>query len=169
MGPMWLPYYFCPLSICIYTGCLNIHGTHVTVNNSTNNYVVFFFVSDLIILYSNNYLFSILMPLTREEKIFCVTTYLKTKLIKTVQEKFRRKFNLTIFLRKTKFIVRYTNFKHGVCKQPRQEIRKSQIWREFDYNTSWQCGCDERFYRKESEKVTPKTFPRRWSFTCTVR
>ena len=26
--------------------CLNINGTHVTANNSTNNYV-FFFVSDL--------------------------------------------------------------------------------------------------------------------------
>ena len=30
-----------------YVGCLNIHGTHVTANNSTTNYVVFFFVSDL--------------------------------------------------------------------------------------------------------------------------
>ena len=53
MGPTWLPYYFCSLSICIYRvsqytrdpcdcpiisahsvyvcmGCLNIHGTHVT-------------------------------------------------------------------------------------------------------------------------------------------
>ena len=32
---MWLPYYFCSLSKYIYTGCLNIHGTHVTANNST--------------------------------------------------------------------------------------------------------------------------------------
>ena len=31
----------------IYIGCLNIHGTHVTANNSTNNNVVFFFVSEL--------------------------------------------------------------------------------------------------------------------------
>ena len=29
------------------TGCLNIHGTYVTANNSTNNNVVFFFVSDI--------------------------------------------------------------------------------------------------------------------------
>ena len=55
MGPMWLPYYFCPLSICIYTRCLNIHGTNVTANNSTNNNVVFFFVLDLKITYYNNY------------------------------------------------------------------------------------------------------------------
>ena len=27
--------------------CLNIYGTHVTVNDSTNNNVEFFFVSDL--------------------------------------------------------------------------------------------------------------------------
>ena len=35
-------------------GCPNIHGTHVTANNWTNNNV-FFFVSDLKILYNNNY------------------------------------------------------------------------------------------------------------------
>ena len=38
----------------LYIRCLNIHGTHVTANNSTNNNV-FFFVSDLKIVYSNNY------------------------------------------------------------------------------------------------------------------
>ena len=37
-----------------YLGCLNIHGTHVITNNSTNNNVVFFFVSDLKIVYTNN-------------------------------------------------------------------------------------------------------------------
>ena len=35
-------------------GCRNIHGTYVTANNSTN-YVVFIFVSDLKIVYYNNY------------------------------------------------------------------------------------------------------------------
>ena len=38
---------FLKVMIFDYTGCLNIHVTHVTVNNSTNNNVVFFFVSDL--------------------------------------------------------------------------------------------------------------------------
>ena len=38
----------------INIGCLNIHGTHVTANNSTNDNV-FFFVSDLKIVYYNNY------------------------------------------------------------------------------------------------------------------
>ena len=37
----------------INIGCLNIHGTHVTANNSTDNNVVFF--SDLKIVYCNNY------------------------------------------------------------------------------------------------------------------
>ena len=32
---------------CDTLGSLNIHGTHVTANNSTNNNVVFFFISDL--------------------------------------------------------------------------------------------------------------------------
>ena len=36
-------------------GYLNIHGTHVTANNSTNNNVVFFFVFDLEIIHYNGY------------------------------------------------------------------------------------------------------------------
>ena len=40
--------YFCRT---LYIGCLNIHGTHVTVNNNA----MFFFVSDLKIVYYNNY------------------------------------------------------------------------------------------------------------------
>ena len=40
---------------CTNIGCLNIDGTHVTANNSTNNNAVFFFVSDLKIVYYNNY------------------------------------------------------------------------------------------------------------------
>ena len=36
-----------------YIGCLNIHGTHVTANNSTNN--MFFSVSDLKIVNYNNH------------------------------------------------------------------------------------------------------------------
>ena len=33
-------------------GCLNIHGTHVTADNSTHNNVVFFLFSDLKIVYT---------------------------------------------------------------------------------------------------------------------
>ena len=39
----------------IYIGCLNTHGSHMTTTNSTNDNVVFFFVSDLKIVYYNNY------------------------------------------------------------------------------------------------------------------
>ena len=38
-----------------FIGCLNIHENPVTANNSTNNNAVFFFVSDLKIVYYNNY------------------------------------------------------------------------------------------------------------------
>ena len=41
--------------VFVYIGCLNIHETHVTANNSVNNYAVFFFVSDLKIVYYNRY------------------------------------------------------------------------------------------------------------------
>ena len=46
MGPMWL-------LISTNKGCLNIHGTHGTANNSTTNNIEFFFVSDLKIVYYN--------------------------------------------------------------------------------------------------------------------
>ena len=36
-------------------GCVSIHGTHMTAYNSINNNVVFSFVSDLKIVYYNNY------------------------------------------------------------------------------------------------------------------
>ena len=41
------------------------------------------------------------MPFTREEKIFCLATYLETKSFKTVEAKLCRKFNLTIILPKS--------------------------------------------------------------------
>ena len=66
-------------------------------NNSTTNNVVFFFVSDLKIVYDKNYKSSITMPWTREEKIFCIAVYLETKSFKTVQAKFCRKFNFKNF------------------------------------------------------------------------
>ena len=67
-------------------GCLNIYGTHVTANNSITNNVVFFFVSDLKILYNNNSQSSITMPWANEVKIFCVITYLEMKSFKTVSK-----------------------------------------------------------------------------------
>ena len=41
------------------------------------------------------------MPWTKEEKIFCVTTYLQTKSFKTVQAKFRQKFNFNNYPQKS--------------------------------------------------------------------
>ena len=40
--------------LCMYRKSLNIHGTHLNVNNTTNNNV-FFFLSHLKIVYDNNY------------------------------------------------------------------------------------------------------------------
>ena len=40
-----------PLKFSSYIGCLNVHVTHGTVYNSTYNTVVFFFVSNLEIVY----------------------------------------------------------------------------------------------------------------------
>ena len=43
------------MDILVSIGFINIHGTHMTVNNSTSNSDMFFFVSDLKIVYNNNY------------------------------------------------------------------------------------------------------------------
>ena len=51
----------------IHTGCLDIYGTNVPANNSSNNDVVFFLVSDLKIEYYNNY-YSLIMILGQERK-----------------------------------------------------------------------------------------------------
>ena len=42
------------MSQYIYIGCLKIYETHATANNSAN-YNVFFYISDLKIVYNNNY------------------------------------------------------------------------------------------------------------------
>ena len=46
-----------------------MHGTQVTPKNSTDNNVVFFFVSDLKIVCHNNNKSSITMPWLRDENI----------------------------------------------------------------------------------------------------
>ena len=57
----WDPYdnpiTYAPFCKCTYIYiCLNIHGTHVTANNSTNNNVVFFFLFEFEnSIYYNNY------------------------------------------------------------------------------------------------------------------
>ena len=49
-------FYIGHLKIYGYIGCFKIHGTLVTADNTTsNNNLVFFFVSDLKIVYNNSY------------------------------------------------------------------------------------------------------------------
>ena len=49
------------------------------------------------------------MPWTREEKIFCITTYLDNKIIQNCKQNFAG--SLTFIPRKAKFIVGYIDFK----------------------------------------------------------
>ena len=53
----------------INIGCLDIHGTHVTANNSINNNIVFFSYFRFEKVYYNNYSSSITTPWTTEENI----------------------------------------------------------------------------------------------------
>ena len=78
------------------------------------------------------------MPWTRGEKVFCVTIYLETKSFKTVQAKFRRKFNSTIITRN----LWVHKFQATGSSKLQQEGRKSQMWQEVDCKMSWQCVRD---------------------------
>ena len=64
-----------------YIGCLNIHGAHITVNNSANNNVMFFFY--FCFRFKNSILYQLLIlehnALDKKGKIFGMTTYLEDK------------------------------------------------------------------------------------------
>ena len=77
------------------------------------------------------------MPWTREEKIFCVTTYLQTKSFKTVLAKLRKKFNFNDYPHKSDLYLGTQIWSNRVGKQPQQEIRKSEIWLEVNWKLSW--------------------------------
>ena len=52
---MRLSFYQKYLYVYSYIWCLNIYKTHMTANNTINNNVVLFFVSDMKIVSNNNY------------------------------------------------------------------------------------------------------------------
>ena len=82
-----------PLS---YTGCLVINVSHLEVNNSAN-------INDIILCFSglieNRTTFHLIKEMAWPivGKTFCVTLYLETKSLKTVQARYRRRFNFNNF------------------------------------------------------------------------
>ena len=148
----------------VYIGCFNIHGTHVTSNNSPNNNVLYFFVLDLKIVYYNNYLSSTTMPWTIEEKYFASLIIWGQNHSKQCKQHFAGSLTSTIIPEKPNLSLGRQISSHKVSKQLQLEGRKFQIWQVIDSKMSWQCGCVERFSQKEPEKVPLKTFPRNWSF-----
>ena len=81
------------------------------LNSSINNNVVFFFLSDLKIVYYNNYYNSITMRWTREEKYFASLLIWRQNHTKLCKQNFTGSFNSTITPWKAKFIAGYSNFK----------------------------------------------------------
>ena len=71
----------------------------MTANNSTNDNIVFFFVSDLKIVYNNNYQSLITMPWTGGENILRHFLF-GDKSFKIVKAKFRRKSNFNNYPQK---------------------------------------------------------------------
>ena len=47
------------------------------------------------------------MAWSMEEKTFCVTLYLKTKSLKTVQARYRKRFNFNNFLQITRWVKKF--------------------------------------------------------------
>ena len=78
------------------TGCLAVNVSHLEVNNSTN-------INDIILCFSglieNRITFHLIkeMVWSTEERTFCVTLYLETKSLKTVQMRYCRSFNFINF------------------------------------------------------------------------
>ena len=108
------------------------------------------------------------MPWTREEKDFASLLIQRQNHSKVYKQNFVGSLTWQLFLEKPNLSFGTLISMDSVSKQPQQEGRKSQNGQEVDCKISWQHRCGERFCRKESEKVPPKTFPRTWSFMCIV-
>ena len=129
--------------VCVCTGCLNINGTHVTANNSTTNKDMLFSVSDLKIVYYNNYQSSITRPWTRKEKYFASLLIWRQNHSKLCKQNFAGILTQQLSPEKPHLSLGTQISSHlqdVICKM------------------SGQCRCSERFCRKESEKVPLKMF-----------
>ena len=76
------------------------------------------------------------MPRTKEENIFCITTYLETKQFKTIKQNSAESLTSQLFPEKPILSLGSQISSHRVSKQSQQEGRKPQIWQEVDYKTS---------------------------------
>ena len=88
--------------------------------------------------------------------------------LKLCKENLAGRLNWQLYLEKTRLSLDKQISSQRVSKQPSQEGRKSQVLQDVGNKISRQCRCGERFCRKESEKIPPKTFARTCSFSCTV-
>ena len=86
-------------TVLLSTGCLVINMSHLEVNNSAS-------INDIILCFSglieNRITFHLIkeMVWSIEERTFCVTLYLETKSLKTVQVRYCRSFNFNNFSHK---------------------------------------------------------------------
>ena len=92
------------------------------------------------------------MPWTRERKIFSVTTYLETKSFETLQAIFHRKFNFNNYPQKNQIHCWVHKFQvMGPVKKLKKKEENPRSGRKLTRCPD--CGCGERFCRKESKKT----------------
>ena len=80
------------------------------------------------IIYDENYQSSITLPGTREENIFCITTYLETNSFKTVQSTFLRMFNFNNYPQESHIYLWEHQFQATwSVNNPNKKVEKSKI------------------------------------------
>ena len=115
-----------------------------------------FFVSDLKIVYYNNYQSSIIIAMDKRRKIFCIT-YLNIKSFKTVQAKFSRKFNFNNYPQKSKIYRWVHKFQAtGSLNNPNKKAENRRPSRKL----TTRCHDNVDAVR-DSVKRSPKKSPRR--------
>ena len=109
------------------------------------------------------------MPWTREEKIFCVTTYLETKLSKTVQAKFCRKFNFNNYPPKSQIYHWVHKLQAtGSVNNLNKKARNPRCYRKLTVRCPDNVDVVRDSFRRSSKKLLPKMFPITWSCMCII-
>ena len=146
------------------TGCLVINVSHLEVNNSANiNGIILCFLG----LIENRTTFHLIkeMAWSIEEKSFCVTLYLETKSLKTVQARHRRRFIFNNFPHKFQITRWVKKFKDtGTLMKSTKEGQKSTSGRKLTARPP-ECRRSEKSCCAQSKKVTPETLSRVESFS----
>ena len=142
-----------------YPTCLKIHATHVTANNSANiNVLVLIFQiwREEIITINNHQSKSLGQ---RRKQYFVSLLIWQQNNSKRCKQNFARRSTSTAIPREAKFVVRHKFQATGSVNDLNKKVETPTSHQQGYCKISWLNGCGERFCRKESKIVHPKTLP----------